>query len=111
MNTTFNWFVTAMDCIPQTLEGADYVVVVHWTCGGTDGTYNGSVYSTCSLPVVDSGNFIPYQSLTEQTVLGWIWANGVDKDATEAAVQTQIQNQIDPPIISPALPWASQPQP
>ena len=106
MATIFNWLVTTMDCLPQTPEGADYVVVVHWTCSGTDGTYNGSVYSTCSLPVVDSGNFIPYQSLTEQTVLGWCWANGVDKDATEAAVQQQINNQIDPPIVTPPLPWA-----
>jgi hypothetical protein len=106
MATIFNWLVTTMDCLPQTPEGADYVVVVHWTCSGTDGTYNGSVYSTCSLPVVDSGNFIPYQSLTEQTVLGWCWANGVDKDATEAAVEQQIQNQIDPPIVTPPLPWA-----
>jgi hypothetical protein len=107
MATIFNWLVTTMDCLPQTPEGADYVVVVHWTCSGTDGTYNGSVYSTCSLPVVDSGNFIPYQSLTEQTVLGWCWANGVDKDATEAAVEQQIQNQIDPPIVTPPLPWAA----
>jgi len=40
-------------------------------------------------------------------VLGWIWANGVDKAATEAAVQTQIDNQINPPIITPTLPWAA----
>ena len=107
MTTVFNWTVTAMDCIPQTPEGPDYVVVVHWTCAGTDGTYQGSVYSTCSLPVVQSENFVPYASLTQDTVLGWCWANGVDKDATEAAVQQQIQNQITPPIVQPPLPWAT----
>jgi hypothetical protein len=31
----------------------------------------------------------------------------VDKDATEAAVEQQIQNQINPPIVSPPLPWAA----
>jgi hypothetical protein len=107
MTTTFNWIVSAMDCIPQTPEGADYVVVVHWACNGTDGTYNASVYSTCSLPVVESGNFVPYASLTQDTVLGWIWANGVDKAATEAAVQTQLNNQINPPVVTPPLPWAA----
>jgi hypothetical protein len=104
MATTFNWVISALDCIPQTAEGQDYVVTAHWTCNGTDGTYNGSVYSTCSFPVVQ-GSFTPYDQLTQEQVLGWCWANGVDKAATEAAVQQQINNQINPPITHPALPW------
>jgi hypothetical protein len=106
MATTFNWQVSRLDCIPQTPEGQDYVVTAHWTCNGTDGTYNGSVYSTCSFPVVQ-GSFTPYDQLTQDQVLGWCWANGVDKAATEAAVQTQINNQIDPPIVTPPLPWTA----
>ena len=106
MATTFNWVITALDCIPQTAEGADYVVTAHWTCNGTDGTYNGSVYSTCSFPVVQGEDFVPYADLTQDTVLNWCWASGVNKDATEEAVNKQIQNQIDPPIIQPPLPWA-----
>jgi hypothetical protein len=105
--TTFNWTISRLDCIPQTAEGADYVVTAHWQCTGTQDTYTGSVYSTCSFPVTDSGSFTPYQNLTLNQVLGWIWANGVDKDATEAAVQSQIDNQINPPIVNPPLPWAA----
>lgn len=105
MTTTYNWVISALDCIPNTPEGADYVVTAHWSCNGTDGTYNASVYSTCSFPVVQGSSFIPYSSLTEQTVLGWIWANGVDQAATEAAVQQQIDNQINPPVVQPPLPW------
>jgi len=45
--------------------------------------------------------------LTQDQVLGWVWANGVDKTATEAAVQQQIDNQINPPVVSPPLPWVS----
>jgi len=108
MTTTYNWVISALDCIPNTPEGADYVVTAHWSCNGTDGTYNGSVYSTCSFPVVQGSSFIPYSSLTEQTVLGWIWANGVDQAATEAAVQQQIENLQNPPVISPPLPWITQ---
>jgi len=103
--TTFNWVVTALNCLPNAPEGQDYVINVHWTCNGTDGTYNASVYSTCSLPVVQGTTFVPYQDLTLETVLGWIWANGVDKAATEAAVQTQIDNLINPPVVTPPLPW------
>ena len=105
--TTFNWVVTALNCLPNAPEGQDYVINVHYTCNGTDGTYNASVYSTCSLPVVQGTSFIPYQDLTLDIVLGWIWANGVDKASAEAAVAQQIQNQIDPPITTPVLPWAA----
>lgn len=106
MATSFNWVVSAMDCYPQEGGNADVVFNVHWTCSGSDGTYSGSVYSTCAVP--GPGNpFTPYANLTQDQVLGWIWANGVDKDATEAAVAQQIQNQINPPIVSPPLPWAS----
>jgi hypothetical protein len=107
MATTITWVISALDCIPNTPEGADYVVTAHWRCNGTDGTYNGTVYSTCSFQVVQGTSFVPYEDLTEDDVLGWCWANGVDKDATEAAVEQQIQNQIDPPIVTPPLPWAA----
>ncbi len=111
MAAQITWVVTALNCIPSTPEGADYVVTAHWSCNGTEvnnnQTYNGSVYSTCSFPVVQGTSFVPYNQLTEQIVLGWIWASGVDQTATEAAVQQQINNQIDPPVISPPLPWAS----
>jgi hypothetical protein len=109
MTTQITWSITALDCLPQTAEGQDYVVTAHWTCAGTDGTYNASVYSTCSFPVVQGESFVPYADLTQQQVLGWCWANGVDQAATEAAVEQQIQNQINPPITSPALPWATNP--
>lgn len=107
MTTTFNWTISALDCIPQTAEGQDYVVTAHWTCSGTDGTYSGSVYSTCSFPVVQGASFTPFANLTQNQVVEWCWDNGVDKTATEAAVQSQIDNQINPPIITPPLPWAA----
>jgi hypothetical protein len=107
MSTVITWHISVLNCIPQTAEGADYVICCHWQCNGVDGQYNGSVYSTCSFPVVEGTSFTPYASLTQDQVLGWIWANGVDKDATEAAVEQQIQNQINPPIVTPPLPWAT----
>lgn len=104
--TTITWTVTAMDCYPQEGGETDVVFNVHWTCSGVQDTYSGSVYSTCSVPAPSGGAFIPYASLTQDTVLGWIWANGVDKTATEAAVQQQINNQINPPVVTPPLPWS-----
>ena len=50
---------------------------------------------------------MPFADLTQAQVLGWIWANNVDQTATEAAVQGQIDGQINPTVITPVLPWAA----
>jgi hypothetical protein len=103
--TNITWTVTAMNCYPTVGSETDVVFTVHWTCSGTDGTYTSSVYSTCSVPTPADGSFTPYDQLTQDQVLGWVWANGVDKAAPEAAVQQQIDNQINPPVVTPPLPW------
>jgi hypothetical protein len=105
--TTFTWNISQLDCKPETAEGADYVVTAHWNLSGVNGDYTGSVYGTCSFPVVQGESFVPYADLTQDQVLSWCWANGVDKDSAEAAVQQQIDNQINPPIVSPPLPWGN----
>jgi hypothetical protein len=105
--TTFTWTVTQLNCYPQAEGQTDVVFTVHWTCSGTDGTYNGSAYSTCSVTYVAGAPYTPYADLTQDQVLGWIWAGGVNKTATESAVQTQINNQINPPVVSPPLPWVN----
>jgi hypothetical protein len=104
--TNITWTVTAMNCYPTVGSETDVVFTVHWTCSGTDGTYASSVYSTCSVPTPTGTTFTPYSDLTQDQVLGWVWANGVDKDATEAAVVQMIDNQINPPVVTPPLPWA-----
>jgi len=108
MTTQIIWTISALNCVPETPQGADYVTVVHWECTGVNGEYTAQVYNTCSFPITQ-GDFTPYSNLTQDQVLGWCWANGVDKAATEAAVQHQIDNQINPPILSPKLPWITSP--
>lgn len=109
MTTQITWTISQLDCYPQADGHTDVVTTAHWQCTGTDGTFTGQVYSTCSFPPPEGPDWTPYDQLTQDQVLGWCWENGVDKDATEAAVQTQIDNQINPPVISPPLPWASTP--
>lgn len=107
MATTYTWTVTAMDEYPEQDGEQDVVFNVHWTCSGVDGEYSASVYSTQSVTADPTEPFTPYAELTETQVLNWIWAAGVDKDATEAAVGQQIANQINPPVVSLPLPWAA----
>jgi hypothetical protein len=103
MTTEITWKITVLNC-STTEQNPDTVIVCHWQCNGTDGTYNASIYSTCSVPT-PTGSFTPYADLTQSQVLDWCYANGVDKTATEAAVEAQLQAQINPPVVTPALPW------
>ena len=109
MATTYNWTIQAMDCVPQEDEHTDVVVTAHWNVSATDGTYTSSVYGTQSF-TYDSGKaFIPYDILTEPEVIAWVQgAMGAEGVASlEANLNTQIENQINPPIVTPPLPWAA----
>ena len=109
MSITITWHIDALDCVPDVDGMADYVICAHWRCNGTDGTFNGSVYSTQSFEVKASDpNFVPYPELTEELVISWVkQAMGAETvEATEENVINQIQDQINPKIVTPALPWA-----
>lgn len=93
-----NWQISALDRDVAT----GYVYCAHWSCSAQDGEFSGRVYSTCSWP--EGQPVIPYQDLTQETVLGWIWES-VDKDATEAAVAAQIEAQKHPTTAT-GVPWS-----
>ena len=90
------WKINQLD--RNTADG--FVTTAHWTCVGVDGEYSGSVYASCGF---DGELSVPYDSLTEETVLAWVWEK-VDKEATEAAVTAQIEAQKNP-VQASGLPW------
>jgi len=86
----------------------DGVIVAHWrvTAEETVGdvTYTASSYGTCGFtPDPTSPDFVPYADLTEADVLAWVYES-VDKDATEAALTTNIAEQKAPPTLV-GTPW------
>ena len=107
MTTTYNWTVVQMQAYPEMDGETDVVFVVHWVLNGTDGTYNGSVYGSVGVTLDAGSTFTPYDQLTEAQVVGWVQdALGEEQVAAyEANVAEQIANQINPPVVSPALPW------
>jgi len=102
---TLTWLIETLWVRPVEGSLTDVVVTAAWRCNGTDGQYNGTVYATVSFTPPDPSEFIAYNDLTQADVLNWVWSNGVDKDSAEAAVIQQIENQKNPPIITPPLPW------
>jgi hypothetical protein len=96
---TTTWTITQCD----RLTADNFITTAHWTATATDGDYTASIYSTCSFASAEPA--IPYADVTMQEVLAWCWSNGVDKDATEAALAAQIEAQKNP-VTATGTPWS-----
>ena len=99
---TITWKINNLE--RQTSDGL--VTVVHWGAtavepNGVDGDYIASIVNTQALERGDS--FVSYDTLTEETVLGWLWSK-IDKEAVEAALTAQIEAQ-KAPVTANGLPW------
>jgi hypothetical protein len=117
---TITWKVTNLDCYPKYDQETDVVFTVHWDCLGnmtvatgslSGSTYNSRVYGTTGVMYHSGSNFTPYDQLTEPQVLGWTFESMGDaqKANYETAASNAIYTQIDPPVVSPPLPWAPVP--
>jgi hypothetical protein len=101
---TLSWIIERLLVKPTEGSLTDVVITADWRCNGSQDQYTGTCYGSASF-APPTGSFTPYPDLTQDQVLGWCYANGVDQKAIEANVTQQINDQINPPIIAPPLPW------
>ena len=101
---TILWLIERLLVKPTEGSLTDVVITADWRCNGSQETYSGTCYGSCSFQP-PSGSFTPYEDLTQDQVLDWCYANGVDKNAIEANVTAQINDQINPPVVALPLPW------
>ena len=88
------------------------VTVAHWrvteseTVGTGDDavTYSASSYGTVGFtPDASADDFVAYDDLTEEVVLGWVWES-VNQADTEAALTANIEGQKNP-VSADGMPW------
>lgn len=81
------------------------VVTAHWRASLTDGDYVTSSYGTVAFEQRDplDPDFIPFDDLTEEVVVGWV----LEKigDETEEKLNAQM-NALKNPTSASGLPWA-----
>ena len=107
---TIIWIIERLLVKPTEGTLTDVVITADWRCNGTQDQYSGTCYGSCSFQP-PTGEFTPYEDLTQEQVLSWCYANGVDQAAIEANVTAQIENQINPPVVTLPLPWVAVPPP
>ena len=82
----------------------DGVVIAHWRVTAEDGEHTASSYGTVGFtPDPDAEGFVPFNELTEATVIGWVQAE-LDQDAIEAGLAAQIEEAKAPAVVA-GTPW------
>lgn len=114
MLITYTWKVTGVKTTTQG-QYANAVVQTYWKKIGTDedgctGTFSGATPFTAAD--VPADQFVPFDQLTEEIVLGWI-QTAVDSNPSyvehiNGVIADQIQKEHDPVVEQP-LPWAPAP--
>jgi len=103
--TTFTTTITAMYTLQQ--PDPNYVVNALWRVTGVDGIHTASIDGNTQFNSADQeGAIVPYASLTEAIVIGWIPESAIA--SAQACVQGQIDSMITPPVspANTALPWS-----
>lgn len=100
--TVFTWHIAQLE--RETADG--YVFTAHYTVNANDGTYSAGAYGSLGFERPEE-NMVPFSSLTEELVLGWVKDRlGADKVAEiEAALQAQLDEQ-HAPTKAQGMPWA-----
>jgi hypothetical protein len=97
---TITWNISQL--FRQTSDG--FVTTAHWQCKAIDGDFSASMERVQSWN--EGTPTIPYADLTQDTVLGWIWSSGVNKNDIEAVLAVEIEAKKNP-VFASGLPWSS----
>jgi hypothetical protein len=109
MAITYDWRVEQMECYPQHEGHTDVVFTVHWRVNAADGNHNATSYGSVGVTLEPDADFTPYDNLTQSQVIGWVKDALGEEQVTriETALDGQIADQINPPVVRPALPWVA----
>lgn len=114
MSVDYTWNVTQMTCFKSANGEKNVINCIYWTLTGTEEYsgefYTGSVYGSQAIPQDPVNLQCSCDGMTlEQAISLLKEAMGPEQVLIyEEAVAKQIQDQIDPPVVNPPLPWEVQ---
>ena len=80
------------------------VIVAHWQVNKASGENVATSYGTVSFtPDADAEGYVAYDSLTEETVIGWV-QEALDTEALEASLDADLAEQASPSV-TVGTPW------
>ena len=96
-----NWKINTLEYTNDSDKG---VINAHWDCTLLEGEYSARRYGSCSFsPDPSSDEYVPFESLTEELVIGWVQST-LDVEEIEASLNAQIEEQKNPKTLK-GLAW------
>jgi hypothetical protein len=81
-----------------------FVINVAWSCTASQDSAS-AFYGGTTVYTQESESFIPYDQLTEEIVLGWVFAAlGDQKAEIEANLTAKVEKQLNPTTAN-GMPW------
>jgi hypothetical protein len=104
----YKWVINTLDCIPKEGQMIDVVSIVHWSRLAEqyigDEPIQVCIYGTMSCLSPSETDFTAYPDLTFEQICQWLEA-GLNVSELDANLDSQIENIINPPIVTLPLPW------
>ena len=112
MAITTTWKIDSLECKIEDQGFSDVVYTIHWRLHANDGDAATSIYGSQSVsfdPTDPDYEFVPYEDLDEETVIGWLHDSmGVEGVIErEETVTTILDGIMNPVVESKPLPWNS----
>jgi hypothetical protein len=98
------WIISQLDTAPSLDTLTDVVKTVHWRYEGKDGEYTAEVYGAMACATPSETDFTAYEDLTYEQVCTWL-GGGLNTEAMNENLATQIENLKNPPIVNLPIPW------
>jgi hypothetical protein len=96
-----NWKINTLEYTNDSDKG---VINAHWDVTLTDEDYSARRYGSCSFsPDPSSDEYVPFESLTEELVIGWV-KDTLDVEQIEKSLTVQIEEQKNPKTLK-GLAW------
>ncbi len=100
--TDFKWKINQL----ERSTADDYVLTVHYGVDATDGEFSKGAYGTVSFDPETMPASVNFDSLTEETVMGWVFSK-VEQDVVEAQLEAIIAEMKAPSVIA-GMPWVAE---